>query len=146
MVWLKLEDDVYLNSELIRTFRVNKPKGEVPARGAFEASITCSVSSPDTRHIWKGVLYPKYIERKEVIAGDERIKRVVDQEDHKKMRVKLEQTADEILLKILMEIEDAKKNGNVVIDLDQLLKPYWVNPDPKEIYFKDGVLRGAHNL
>jgi len=146
MVWIKINDTRYLSSDFIRAVNMKLP--EKPGKNhEYDASISFQLSEYDVEHnslgvkVWTESFKTKMITRPWKQgdgglrvsgptgpgSGMDMSKETTTEPDEtyqNEMKKQVSETAREILVKILNGLETAKKNGDTIFDLENLLKSY----------------------
>ena len=105
MVWIKLNPDSYLNSELVTAIRCVK----IGSHNVYGTQIICAYDE------FGNETYPEN-ERYDTILWDiEDLPKIGFHEE-------ISETAREILARLIIELETAKKNGDVIFNLDDFIE------------------------
>lgn len=141
MVWIKVNDTIYYNSELIASIYITSYE----ETNNIEVSIVCKYSEtktddygsyPSVIELWSSSFKPKvFVEPNSYtlfaggVSSEDLNKEDIDYEGtyNENMREQLLEKAKEILVKLLNEFDAANKNGNVIFDLEAFPEPYTIN-------------------
>lgn len=123
MVWIKLRPDSYLNSELITSIDCIKTDyGAIGIKDLlYGTQIICYYGE------FSGETYPNGI----VLWDLEGLPKIKSHEE-------ISETAREILGRLIIELESAKKNGDAIFDIDGFIEGCCIkyqlcrNPQPPE--------------